>query len=372
MNRRTLLAGLGAATVGGLAGCTQFGADSSGSGTDFSTYDGTPTTVEDIDLPVPKSELSRGAPKDAIPAITDPAFGTDWTDEDATLSDEADVIGVERDGTARAYPLAILDWHEIVNDTLGGPLLVTFCPLCGSAIVAERRVDGEPTIFGVSGYLYRSDLVMYDRRTGSLWSQILATAIRGEKTGSELTLVPFTMTTWGAWREEHPDGEVLLPPPKSNTVTGETSRNYDRDPYSGYSESRRVGIGNNDETDGRLHPKTSVIGVTADGNARAYPLDTVDEEGVVNDTVGSLPVVVAADPDGTLVAYEGQVDGTTLTFTRADRRHLSAGGSRWRILTGTAVDGPHEGTTLTRANDRSQMFWFAWADFNPGTAIYGK
>ncbi|MFC7133151.1 MULTISPECIES: DUF3179 domain-containing protein [Salinibaculum] len=382
MNRRRFLGIVGTGFTVGAAGCLSDGGSpgttpAGPTGTDPAptvTVEGDSTRVgslADPDLPLSDSDLRRGAAKDAIPAITDPVFGPDWSEESADLADDERVIGVTAGDAARAYPLAVLNWHEVVNDNFGGPLLVTFCPLCGSGVTAERRVDGQETVFGVSGLLWMSDLVMYDALTESLWSQVLGKAVKGPKTGTALALRPSTITTWGEWRGEHPETEVLLPPPKSATVKGEVSRDYDRDPYVGYDSSRRIGIGG-DTADGRLHPKASVIGVATDEAARAYPLETVqDRGGVVNDTVGDLPVVVAATADGSLVAYERTVDGTTLTFAR-DGDVLTAGGSRWRIVSGRAQDGPHEGTTLTRANDRSPMFWFAWADFYPGTEIFGQ
>jgi hypothetical protein len=128
------------------------------------------------------------------------------------------VLGVEHDDRARAHPLRVLNHHEVVNDEFAGPLAVTYCVLCGSGVVFERRVTGEPTTFGVSGRLWRSDLVMYDGLTDSLWSQLAATAIRGPRTGDRLTLVPSSLTTWGKWRSAHPETRVLLPPPHSGTV----------------------------------------------------------------------------------------------------------------------------------------------------------
>jgi len=394
MRRRAYLASLTAA-VAAVAGC-QGGRSGDGDGIDTGTADPSATAspetrtasgfdrsaADGTDLPVPDSALDRGAPRDAIPAITDPVFSADWSDvtersqqydsslpEGLALNDQDQVIGVERDGRARAYPLRVLNWHEVVNDEFGGPLLVTYCPLCGSAVTAERRVDGAETTFGVSGLLYRADLVMYDEATESLWSQILAQAIQGPSTGDRLSLTPSSFTSWGDWREAHPDTEVLLPPPISNTVAGRVRRRYAVDPYAAYDDNRQIGIGDS-EDGGRLHPKTTVIGVSDGDASRAYPLPAVRAAGVVNDTVGELPVVVTTDGDGRLYAYDRRADGTTLSFDR-DGDALAAGDSRWSVATATATDGPYEGTRLERANDRSPMFWFAWRDFNPGTEIYG-
>lgn len=384
--RRFLVAGaLGGASA--LAGCAGFqggGTPTGGDGTgDGSTA--TPTSSGEVDLPVSRSELVRGAPRDAIPAITDPAFGEDWSGieiesrnsfgdsytSEPRLNPDDRVIGVERAGEARAYPLKVLNWHEVVNDTLDGPLLVTYCPLCGSGMTAVRTVNDRETTFGVSGFLFRNDLVMYDELTESLWSQIMATAINGSETGQTLELVPSTLTTWGAWQDEHDDAVVLRPPPESNTVTGrDSTRDYSRNPYAGYESSRQIGLGGSFDDD-RLHSKALVVGVKHDDVARAYPLERIDAEGVVNDTVGGLPVVVTIGPGDTLVAYERRVDGETLTFERDDERHLAGGGSRWEIATGEAVDGPHEGTQLAQANDTSPMFFFAWLDFNQDTEVYG-
>ena len=395
MDRRRYLSGLAGGTAAWLAGCSGLAGRSDTRGAngttdtpaatdtprvtdgpdDVTTAGGTATGVSrsagDVELPVPRSELDRGAPEDAIPAITGPAFGADWSEFAVELAPDERVIGVERGGEARAYPLAILNWHEVVNDTFDGPLLVTYCPLCGSGLTAERRVDDEETTFGVSGLLWNSDLVMYDRMTDSLWSQIMATAIRGPKTGSTLSLVPSTLTKWSAWRETHPDTRVLLPPPASGAIGEAKPRDYARDPYTGYDESRRIGIGG-EEFEGRLHPKTEVIGIAHDGVARAYPFDAVTSDGVINDRVGDLPVVVTVDSGAALVAYERRVDGDELTFEPAGTDAIRAGGSRWRRATGEAIDGPHEGTQLPRANDASPMFFFAWRDFNPDTGVYGN
>lgn len=382
MDRRTYLGALtGGLTT--LAGCSGVAEPEQ---TPTATASGTPTAPAasipgraDLDLPVPSAEIRYATARDSFPAIVETATGRDWSGVDlpgfsgdaATPRLESDdrVIGVERDGRTRAYPLRLLSAHEIVNDDFDGPLLVTYCPLCGSGVVATRIVDGSPTVFGVSGRLWQSDLVLYDQPTESLWSQILALAINGPETGTSLPLVPSTLTTWGQWQSAHPETEVVRPPPESKTIDGSGPRYYGGNRYGAYNDSDTIGVGYNDEVDERLDPKVQVIGVVRGDTARAYPLPAVRAAGVVNDIVGDMPVVVAA-AGSTLVAYERTVDGSVLRFSRADETALSAGGSRWEILSGRAVDGPYDGARLTSASPRSQMFWFAWAEFYPGTEIY--
>lgn len=135
---------------------------------------------------------------------------------------------------ARAYPIKVLQFHKIVDHTLGEPLLVTYCPLCRSAMAARREVRDEPTRFGVDGRLWRENLLLYDGLTGSPWSQTAATAIRGPATGQRLVLRPATLTSWGNWRRNHPETAVLLPPPYSRTVAGDdlVLRDYASNPHS--------------------------------------------------------------------------------------------------------------------------------------------
>ncbi len=378
MRRRRYLQGLAAGTVGATAGCLGLGDSEtvSGNSTDpvpnvtVRTNSDRVATLADPDLPLSRSALQRGAPKDGIPAIIDPVFGPDWSDVGYELADDDRVIGVSVGDAARAYPLSVLNYHEVVNDTFGGPLLVTYCPLCGSGVTAERRVDGEETVFGVSGFLWQSDLVLYDRKTESMWSQILAKAVRGPKAGTPFALRPSTLTMWGEWQSSHPETQVLLPPPSSDTVKGRIDRDYDRDPYPTYGDSERVGIYGGSYDD-RLHPKAWVLGVATDDAARAYPFGTVSERGgLVTDRVGDLPVAVATSGDS-LVAYDRRVDGQTLPVER-DGDELLAGDSRWNVVSGRALDGPYEGQQLRQANARSPMFWFAWADFYPDTTIFGR
>ncbi len=207
-------------------------------------------------------EILRGGPaRDGIPALSNPATleapAAPWADEER-------VIGLVVNGEARAYPIAVLNWHELVNDSLGGaPLLVTYCPLCGTGMVFRREVAGNEKHFGVSGLLYRSDLLLYDRETESLWSQILATAIAGPAVGSRLALMRSEHRSWAAWKRAHPKTTVLSP------QTGHL-RDYSRSPYGTYSRSDRLLFPV--AVDRRYHAKEPTLGLrTRGGKARAYP-----------------------------------------------------------------------------------------------------
>jgi hypothetical protein len=213
---------------------------------------------------VPAAAIEAGGPpRDGIPAIDQPRF------VDAARSGLADadrILGLERTGVARAYPVRILNWHEIVNDRLGDePVAVTYCPLCGTGIAFDARVGGQAASFGVSGLLYNSDVLLYDRRTESLWSQILGRAIAGPMKGTVLPSVPITHTSWAAWRVRHPRTEVL------STQTG-FQRDYGRDPYDGYDKVPRL-MFDVQHRDARLPLKAWVMGLVINGQARAYPFD---------------------------------------------------------------------------------------------------
>jgi hypothetical protein len=182
---------------------------------------------------VPFAEIqSGGVPKDGIPSIDDPKFVPVAARED-WLADREPVIGLEIDGDARAYPLRILTWHEIANDTVGGvPVAVTYCPLCNAAVVFEATVDGRRLSFGTTGKLRHSDLVMYDRQTGTWWQQFTGRGIVGEHTGDKLTFVPARLESWAQFTERHPDGKVLVP-------SDPNARPYGRNPYAGYDSAER-------------------------------------------------------------------------------------------------------------------------------------
>lgn len=395
MNRRQYLAALGGTVVGaaGVVGAVRHVGDSESSDTGPSSVSGggsgesrsTASTAGSDSRPeaVPDEELSRAAPRDGIPAIVDPVFAPNWETGVAgeavagmDLRPDDEVIGIERDGIARAYPLKLLRRHEVVNDTLGGPQLVTYCPVCDAGLVTDRTVAGQTRTFGVSGYLYRANLVLYDEESGSLWSQLGARAIQGPLTGTRLDRTGSAVTTWGDWQTETPETSVLVPPPASNTVVGPVSFNYSlefyerreriTDRYPDYGP-----LGALEWTDTRLQRRTVVVGVDTDGGTRAYAKRDVGREGPINDIVGSVPVLVTATPDGRPRAYVRRVDGETLTVETDEAGELVAGGSRWSRIGGWALDGPHEGARLPVAPGRGPLYWAAWLAFNPDSTVYG-
>ena len=268
--------------------------------------------------------LQGGPPRDGIPAIDEPAFES--ADEASWLKNDDRVIGVSRGGLARAYPIRILNWHEIVNDSFDGdPVLVTFCPLCGTGIVFEPK-GGARADFGVSGLLYNSDVLLYDRETESLWSQILAEAVAGPRVGETLKVLPSSHTTWGAWRADNP-GSIVL-----SRETG-FFRDYDRDPYAGYERSPSIffPVANAVE-EGGLHPKERVMGLRVGDLAKAYPYSVLAsrDEAMFSDTVGDDDFVIHWDKDKQ-VAWATDDSGTVVTTTEG--------------------------------------FWFAWYAFFPETEV---
>jgi hypothetical protein len=317
---------------------------------------------------IPMEDIRHGGPpKDGIPSIDNPQFVTagDWDGFLASYSDDGLVIGVEVNGIRRAYPFQVLVWHEIVNDSVDGqPLLVTYCPLCGTGIVFVPEIDGVAVEFGVSGKLYNSDLLMYDRLTDSYWSQITGTAVVVELTGTRLDFYPSEIMTWGDWRATYPDSEVL------SRETG-YDRVYDRDPYDGYYTDGSL-MFRVSGFDSRLHSKTRITGVELDDvTFGAYPDEAVAEHGPVNDIDGDIPLLVFADPSSgnNVVAFEREVAGQVLTFSLDGDGLIDAEtGTRWSF-TGEAIDGPLTGERLAPVLT-IKGFWFAWYAFHQDTALW--
>jgi hypothetical protein len=287
---------------------------------------------------VPLDEFESGGPaKDGIPAIDEPRFtraaDVDW------LEDREPVIALTVEGETRAYPIQILIWHEIVNDTVGDtPVAVTFCPLCNTAIVFDRRVGGDETTFGTTGKLRNSDLVMYDRATESWWQQFAGEALVGERAGAKLEQLPARMVAWEDFLAEHPDGLVL------NRETG-FSRSYGENPYVGYDSIDTppffAAVNGDDE---RLPPKERVVYVEVGDTAYGIPSPVLAKKRVLRIETDRGELVVEWRP-GVASALD------------------TSGIARGRDVGSAAVelDG--------KAYPFHEPFWFAVAAFRPDVEI---
>jgi len=244
---------------------------------------------------IPLDEILSGGPgKDGIPAIDNPKFTS--AKEAVFLDDNDTGLGLTVNGESRFYPYRILVWHEIVNDTIAGrPVLVTYCPLCATGIVFERKVEGVVQEFGVSGKLWRSNLLMYNRAGSesneSLWSQVLGEAVLGVHTGQKLAVVRSDVVRFGDWKSAHPDTKVLSP------ETG-TIRDYGRDPYGDYYTSESVSFGAT-FNDTRLHPKAFVHGIEIDGQFKAYSDEALKTmTGTLTDTFAGKEIIITRTDSG--------------------------------------------------------------------------
>ena len=239
---------------------------------------------------IPIDDIYDGGPgKDGIPAILKPKF-ISAEEADKTLLKKNDrVLGYVHNGQARAYPIKILNWHEIVNDRVGAAsIVVTYCPLCGTGMVFDTQVKGRNLTFGVSGLLYQSDMLLYDHQTESLWSQIKSEAVTGNLTGARLKLLPSTHTNWASWKSNHPETQVL------SDDTG-YRRDYDRDPYMGYETSERLMFGVSTKSR-KYHPKEKVIGIELGEVTKAYPFSELKKAGSpVKDALGKTHIHIFYD-----------------------------------------------------------------------------
>lgn len=275
---------------------------------------------------IPLDEIYDGGPgKDGIPAITQPRFVSASTADKGLLKSHDRIIGFTHRGESRAYPIKILNWHEIVNDRVGGrSIAVTFCPLCGTGMVFDAMIKNRKITFGVSGLLYQSDMLMYDHQTESLWSQIRTEAVTGPLTGTRLKLLSSTQTTWKQWKKKYPKTKVL------SDQTG-YRRNYDRDPYAGYDKSPRLIFGV-DNVSAKFHPKEKIIGIELGDTVKAYPFsELAKSKGPVRDTIKKRKIII-------------HYDKSSETASIHDEK-----GEELPSVVG---------------------FWFAWYTFHPETTVY--
>ncbi|MEX2144683.1 MAG: DUF3179 domain-containing protein [Anaerolineales bacterium] len=332
---------------------------------------------------VPYNEiLSGGPPKDGIPSIDEPKFIA-VKEADEWLRPLEPVIQIKLGDIARAYPMQILVWHEIVNDWAGEtPLLVTFCPLCNTAIVFERRVNGEAVTFGTTGKLRFSNLIMYDRQTESWWQQATGEAIAGELTGTRLERVPALIVAWQDFREAFPEGRVL----SRDTGYPRYFERYGLNPYQGYDDiNSSPFLFSGPPSPAAMPPMARVLTLDLNGEAVAFPYETLKVIGVANEDVGGRPFAIFWQPGvasaldaaiiaegkdvGTAAAFSRFLDGQTLDFVFLGGLILDEQtGSTWDIF-GKAVAGSLKGSQLEPVVSINH-FWFSWAAFKPETRIY--
>lgn len=271
--------------------------------------------------------LRGGPPRDGIPALSHPTF---IEAGDTTLLEEDDrILGIAIGGDARAYPVKILNWHEVVNDSLAGtPLVITYCPLCGTGMAFSRIVDTQELTFGVSGLLYNSDVLLYDHQNESLWSQIMGRAVTGHSAGTRLEQLPLQHTSWQNWRRQYPQTLVL------SEDTGYI-RDYTHNPYGDYALSERLYFPVENQPEGELHLKETVIGVSIAGNHKAYPFSRLERAGQkrFDDTIGGVPLTILWDQEAS-----------------------------------SAMALDENNTVLPTI----QGFWFAWYAFHPDTEVYAQ
>jgi len=267
---------------------------------------------------IPQSDiLSGGPPKDGIPALIFPKVesgnqGNTW------LHDDDFILGVIINGHARAYPVRILNWHEIVNDRIGKKrFVITYCPLCGSGMAFDTEDQ-----FGVSGMLYQSDVLLYDKKTETLWSQLMMQAVAGPRMGEPLEPLPVIHTSWKAWLKKYPNTTVL------SRHTG-YNRDYNRNPYGDYGKSRSIYFPVRHHDD-RLHPKTWVIGLELDGASRAWAISTIKQAGEIHETWNHHDLIIR------------NKEGIVKIIDAATGKPLNS------VI----------------------LYWFAWATFHPDTTLY--
>ena len=277
------------------------------------------------EISVPRKFVKKGGPdRDGIPAIDDPKFiPANYVD---FLSPSDRVLGLELEGVAKAYPLKILDRHEIVNDWfLKSPIVITYCPLCGSGIAFDANIDGRKS-FSVSGLLYNSDVLMYDRETESLWSQIQMAAISGPLQDQTLNALPTINTTWEKWLFDHPDSLVL-----DNDQGIYRSKTYESVSYREYKTNDRIWFPVR-KRDARLRPKDWVLGVQMGNEYKAYPLKALERApSPLPDRLADMEFLIEYDPSAR-AAVAKSLDGEMLP-------------------------------TIT-------LYWFSWYAFHPETELY--
>lgn len=324
--------------------------------------------TKDGDWLIPKDEVRDGGPgKDGIPSVDDPKF---INKEAADYLEGNDlVVGIKMGNAVKAYSHPVLNHHEIVNDEIDGhPLALTYCPLTGTAIGVSRKINGSVTTFGVSGLLFNNNLIPYDRKTESNWSQMKLKAVNGQLSGKDHKVYQVVETTWATWQSMYPNTQVL------STETGH-SRNYQRFPYGNYKNNDQLlfPVTNRDD---RLPKKERVHGVVVNGSAKVYRFNAFkDSNQVIIDDFNQRSIVVVGDQNQNFIASFFLPDNKEDLSLAPVNNELPVvmkdeQGNRYSIF-GRVISGPDEGNRLEPTT--SYMgYWFAWAAFYPNVEIYNS
>jgi len=329
---------------------------------------GTSSTTESNEWLIPSDEVFDGGPgKDGIPALELPDFVGLNDLSNSYLSDDDLVLGYKSGDVVKAYPHPLLDWHEIINDQVSGEYVsITYCPLTGTGIGWDRVINGDITSFGVSGLLYNSNLLPYDRLTDSYWSQIRLDCVHGSLVGTAIRTVPLLETSWKQWKEMFPNSKVV------SVETG-YSRNYGNYPYGSYRTSSLL-IFPVSTSDNSLHKKERVHGIVISDKARVYRFeDFGDSLTLINDLFQEREIIVAGIKNEFIVSFYTELpDGTELELSAVDGRLpvilRDENSGEWNIF-GEAISGPYKGKKL-ESTVSFMGYWFSWASFYPDVEIF--
>ncbi len=312
---------------------------------------------------IPSSEVFDGGPgKDGIPSVDDPEFdsvtNTDYLDENDL------VVGVIVNGTAKVYPHPILDWHEIVNDNISSQsFALTYCPLTGTALAWDRNVNGSETTFGVSGKLYNSNLMPYDRESDSYWSQLGLESVNGELVGTPANVFPLIETTWATWKAAYPNAQVMT------TNTG-FSRNYNQYPYGDFRTNHNNLIFPVSPFDNRLPAKERVFAALSTSTNRVYSIELFEDAQLIQDNIDSQEImIIGSKADNFMVGFNNPgLEGLSYVANALPVIAEDQDGNRI-TLSGAITSGPMSGTQLTPLKSVIGYF-FSLGAFYPGIEIY--
>jgi len=326
-----------------------------------------PGTGNNNDWLIPQGEVFDGGPgKDGIPALISPQLINAGA---ATYLEDNDLIlGFVEGEDVRAYPHKILDWHEIINDNFDQTsVAVIYCPLTGTGIGWGRMIAGSETTFGVSGLLYNTNVIPYDRATDSNWSQLALLAVQGQQRGNRPEVINMIETTWKTWKEMYPNTQVV------STNTGH-NRNYQRFPYGDYKTNNNSIFFPISTDDDRLPAKQRVLTLFGEDIAKSYSIELFGEESrlIEDEFVGQDLVVVGNKAKNYIVSYKTRLeDGTNLEFELLDKGVeilRDQEGNTWDIM-GRALSGPRQGQQLD-SFERMIGYWFSFAPFYETLLLY--